>query len=63
MVNSFELECTIKVFDVMFNGVRYEVQMEYTGDFGPGMIKDIFRMDGVEYVFDEELSDYINENL
>ena len=63
MVNSFELECTIKVFNVMFNGVQYEVQMEYTFDFGPGTIKDIFRMDGQDFEFDEELLDYINENL
>jgi hypothetical protein len=63
MENSFELESTIKIFDVMFNGVQYEVQMEYTRDFGPGKVKDIFRMDGEDYVFDEELSDYINENL
>jgi len=63
MENSFELESTIKIFDVMFNGVQYEVQIEYTRDFGPGMVKDIFRMDGEDYVFDEELSDYINENL
>jgi len=63
MENSFELGSTIKIFDVMFNGVQYEVQIEYTRDFGPGMVKDIFRMDGEDYVFDEELSDYINENL
>jgi len=63
MENSFELESTIKIFDVMFNGVQYEVQMEYTRDFGPGVVKDIFRMDGQDYVFDEELSDYIDENL
>ena len=63
MENSFELESTIQIFDVMFNGVQYEVQMEYTRDFGPGMVKDIFRMDGEDYVFDEELSDYIDENL
>ena len=63
MENSFELESTIKIFDVIFNGVQYEVQMEYTRDFGPGVVKDIFRMDGQDYVFDEELSDYIDENL
>ena len=63
MENRFYKESTIQIFNVVFNNVQYEVQKEYTTDFGPGRIKDIFRMDGVDYVFDEELVDYINENL
>ena len=63
MENWFDLEKTIRIFNVMFNEVLYEVQMEYTRDFGPGVLKDIFRMDGADYVYNEELLDYINENL
>ena len=65
MENSFKLESTIKIFNVMFNGVQYEVQIEYTWVSGitRAVIKDISRMDGEDYVFDEELFDYIDENL
>ena len=63
MKNSFELDSTIKIFNVIFNQVPYEVQMEYSAHVSHGMIKDIFRMDEQDFEFSEELLDYINENL
>ena len=63
MKNSFKLNSTVKEFEVIFDGVEYLVQIEYIQDSKYGMINDIFRMDGQDYVFDEDLLNYISNNL
>ena len=58
MENSIRLERVIRIYDIEFNGVQYEVQI--TG----GMIEGIFRSDGKEIAREErvDLKDFIYEN-
>ena len=58
MENSIRLEREIRIYDVEFNEVQYEVQT--TG----GMIDGIFRSDGKEIEREEreDLRDFIYEN-
>jgi len=63
MKNSFELQSTTKIFHVRFDNVNYEVHLCYEVGLDLPMIEDIFREDGLDYVYNEPLLDYINENL
>ena len=58
MENSIRLERVIRIYDVEFNEVQYEVQV--TG----GMIEGIFRSDSkeMERKEREDLRDFIYEN-
>jgi|LakMenE01Jun11ns_1017448.scaffolds.fasta_scaffold6360094_1 hypothetical protein len=58
MENSIRLERVIRIYDVEFNEVQYEVQVV------GGMIEGIFRSDGkeMERKEREDLRDFIYEN-
>ena len=58
MKNSIALESSINVYDVVFDGVRYEVQT--TG----GEISGMFRVDGFEIEKEEReaVRDFVYEN-
>ena len=58
MENSIRLEMVIRIYDVDFNEVQYEIQII------DGMIGGIFRSDGKEIGREErgDLKDFIYEN-
>ncbi len=58
MENSIRLERVIRIYDIEFKGVQYEVQVT------EGMIDGIFRSDGKEIEREEreDLRDFIYRN-
>jgi hypothetical protein len=58
MKNSVVLESSVNVYDVMFEGVRYEVEM-VNGDISGMFRVDGFEMEGGER---EAVRDFVYEN-